>query len=175
MFHCSWRISLDLLDFYQEALKLRRVRVRINYRRREVVYERAFVVRTSVINPAIAPVNRYADLVCLLALACELHPLDTSRHHGLGVVRTANAADLEFVSALDLQLVSQLSWNFYEWLRNKLHVHGIVLGPIVVVLGQAIRGADNVVALFGCAVLIHIRGEFLYHRIIGLAGMKRIG
>src|SRR5581483_829417 len=52
---------------------------------------------------------------------------------------------------------------------------GIVLSPVVVMLGEPVRGADHVVALLRGAVLVHVRLVFPNDRTGGLVWVKRIG
>ena len=59
-----------------------------------------------------------------------------------------------FSPPADPQVLCQLLGNLHEWLRHKLHVHRIVLRPVVIVLGHSVRRADNRVALLRRAVFI---------------------
>ena len=116
--------------------------------------------------------NGYADLEGFLAL--NFHGPDAPRDHGLGNVVAANTADFHFVAAANPQLVGQFDRNLNKRLRHQLYVHGIVLGPVVIMLGQPVSGADDVVFLPRGCVLVHIRLISLHDRIVGLVGMQRV-
>ena len=116
--------------------------------------------------------NRHADLISLLAV--DHHRLDAFGDHGLGDVFAASAGDFHSLAPGNSHLVGQLCRYFNERFRHQLDVHGIVLGPIVVVLSQPVRGTHHVESLFGCAQLVQVRFEFLGDGINRLSGMKRI-
>ena len=116
--------------------------------------------------------DRHADLVELLAV--HHHGLDALGHHRLGDVVAACAGHLHLLAAANAHLVGQFSGNLHERLRHQLHIHWIVLRPVVIVLGEAIGGADDVVAFLHRAVLVHRGLELLHHRIVGLVGVQRI-
>ena len=61
----------------------------------------------------------------------------------------ARAGHSNFLSAFELHLLREFERNFHKRLRHQLHVHGIVLGPVVIVLGQPIRRADHLEFLLG--------------------------
>src|SRR5215472_3299106 len=88
--------ALHLLDLYQKSLKFRRIRVRIDHRRRECIRKRlcrpAFIFR----NAAEPPVNGDSDLESFFAV--DLHRLDSPRHHRLRDVMTARAGHFDFLS-----------------------------------------------------------------------------
>ena len=116
--------------------------------------------------------DRHSDLVELLAV--HHHGLDTLGYHRLGNVIAARAGDLYLLASAYAHLVGQFRGDFHERLRHQFHIHGIVLGPIVIVLGEAIGGADDVVPFLRGAVLVHRGFVLLHHRIVGLAGVQRI-
>src|SRR5262249_6356357 len=130
---------LCLLDVHQKTLELWRVSVRVDHRGRKQVGRCALVFRTPIVNAAIAPVDGNADLEGFLA--GNHHLLDAFGHHRLAVISTSGAADLDLVASLDSLLRRQLLRYFHKRLRNQLHVHGVVLGPVVVMLGYAVSGA----------------------------------
>src|SRR5213592_709344 len=80
---------LRLLELHQEALVFRCVRVGVDHSRRQEVD--AVARRGSLVfgDAAVAPMNRDADLVSLLAV--DQHRLGALRHHRFGDVRRARA------------------------------------------------------------------------------------
>src|SRR5262249_34451186 len=120
---------------------------------------------------AVAPVNGDSDLVGLLAV--DHHRLDALGDHGFGDVFAARTTDFQLLTAANAHLVRHFRRNLNKWLRDKLHVHGVVLGPIVVVLGQAIGCADDAV-IFGVTVLVEVRFKLLCYRVSGLSRVQRI-
>ncbi len=111
--------------------------------------------------------DRYADLVDLLAV--NRHRLNALGDEGFCDVVTPRTGNLHLVAAIDLQLRGQLYWNLDERFRNELDTHGVILGPVVVMLRKPVGGADDVEAV-GCrAIFVSRRGELLDHRIVGLA------
>src|SRR5262249_7534951 len=120
---------------------------------------------------AIAPVNRDADLKGFLSI--DHHSFNSFSDHGLSTIHAARARYLQQFTAANSHLVGELCRHFDERLRHKLHVHGIFFRPIVVVLSQAVRGANDVVVFSG-AVFVGIGLEFLHNRIIGLLRMQRV-
>src|SRR5208283_1177790 len=95
-------------------------------------------------------------------------------HHGLRKVFAANARDLYFLSSADSHLVGKLGGNFNERLGHKLDIHGIVFGPVVIVLGEAIGGADQRVTLLHGSVFVQRSLKLLGDRVMGLVGVQRI-
>src|SRR5260370_38194007 len=168
---CSWRISLGLLDFHQKSFELWRVSVGIYHCRRKQVGGRALVLRASVGKPLVTPVNGYADLEGLLA--GDGHLPDALGDHRLAIVAGAGTGNLYLLATFYLQLSCKFLSDLDETLWNKLHVHGIVLGPVVVLLGQA-AGRANIRVILDVTVLVRRRLVFLDHRVVGLLGMKRI-
>ncbi len=81
---------------------------------------------------------------------------------------------LYLLAAPNAHAVGEFGGNFHERLGHELHVHGIVFRPVVIVLGEAVRRADDVVSLLGGAVLVHIGLVFLHDRIVRLIRMQRI-
>src|ERR1700674_4414552 len=63
-----WGMFLYLLELDQEALEFGRVRVGIDHRRRQPVYDRPRILACIFLNSAVALVNGNADLVNLLAV-----------------------------------------------------------------------------------------------------------
>ena len=96
-------------------------------------------------NAAIAPVNWDADLIRLLAV--DQHRLDAPGDHRFGDVAGAGARHLDPIAALDAQIVGEIVRDLDERFRHELHVHRIVLRPVVVVLRQPVRGAHDVESL----------------------------
>ena len=63
-----------------------------------------------------------------------------------------------------------------ERLGHQLHVHGIVLGPVVIVLGQPVSRADDVEALARRADICPVGVvNFLTTGLFDWFGMQRIG
>ena len=75
---------------------------------------------------------------------------------------------------MDAHAVGEFGGNFDERLGHELDVHGIIFCPVMIVLGQAIGGADDVVVAADGRVLVHIGLIFFHNRIIGLFGMQEI-
>src|SRR5438477_4689144 len=102
------------------------------------------------------------------------HGLDAFGDERLGDVVAPRARHLYSVIALDAQLVRQFHRNLDEGFGNELHVHLVVLCPVVIVLGESVGGADDVEAVAGSGVLVGCGLEFFDHRIVRLVGMSRI-
>src|SRR5258708_38854972 len=130
----------------------------------------AFLALRVFPNAAIGPVNGDTDGIDLLVGDGER--LDPLGDHGLAVVLATRAGNLQLVAAVDPFFLGHLFGNFNEWLRNQLDVGRVVLGPVMVVLGQPVGGADNIVTIFRRAVLVVCCSVFLYYRAIGLLGME---
>src|SRR5260370_3525451 len=168
---CSWRISLGLLDFHQKSFELWRVSVGIYHCRRKQVGGRALVVRASVGKPLVTPVNGYADLEGFLA--GDGHLPDALGDHGLAIVAGAGTGNLDLVATFDLQLSGKFLRDRDERPWNKRHVHGIVLGPVVVLLGQAV-GRAKIRVILDVTALVR-RGLWLLGlRVVGLLWMTRL-
>src|ERR1043166_2967846 len=142
----------SLLDLHEEALELRRVGVRVNRRRLKLVRGVERRLALVLLDAAVAPVNRDADLVSLLAV--NHHRPDAPGDHRLGDVDAARARDFHFLAAGDAHLVGELPRDFDGGFGDELDVHRVVLRPVVVVLGQTVGGADDVEALVGRTQLV---------------------
>ena len=94
---CLAHAPHSLLHFDQESLELGRVRVGIDDRRRKQLAGCQRGLAFVFGDAAIAPVNRDADLVGLLAV--DHHRLDAARHHRLGDVVAARAGHLDLLAA----------------------------------------------------------------------------
>src|SRR5216683_6841459 len=143
---------LCLLDLHQKTFELRRVSVWIDRRGRKLINRIKRGLAFVLLDAAIAPVNGNADLIGLLAV--DHHRLDALSDHSLGDILAASTADLDFLAATNSHLVGELRRNFDERLRHKLHVHGIVLSPVVIMLGETIRRADDIETLIWRAKLV---------------------
>src|SRR5712664_2977252 len=173
MRNASWLMaSLRFLELHQEALEFRCVRVWIKDRRREQIRQRHGVLALVLLDAAVTLMNGDADLVDLLAV--DRHWLDALRDHSFRDVLSADARYFYLLAADDSHLLRHFRGNFYERLGDQLHVHGIVFCPVVIKLGQAIRGAYDGVTVFRSGVFV-VRGLVaLHHRIVGLLRMKRV-
>src|SRR5579872_508249 len=156
-----------LFQLDEKALKFRGVCVGINHRWCEPVGDGSRVLACIFLNAAITLMDRNADLVHLFAV--NRHRLNTLGDEGFCDIVASRTGDLHLVAPLDPQLPSQLDWNFDERFRNKLDIHRVIFGPVVVMLGEPVGGADDVEALVWRAILVRRRGELLDHRIVGLA------
>src|SRR5437868_14978494 len=101
---CRMRSSLILVrlpsspfDLHEEAFELRRVGVRVNRRGRELVRRVERRLAFVLLDAAVAPVNRDANLVGLLAV--NHHRLDAPGDHRLRDVDAARARDLHALAA----------------------------------------------------------------------------
>src|SRR6185295_10950116 len=146
--------SLGFLEFYKKTFELWCVSIWINRggRKRICRSQRClpFIFRYT----AITPVNGYANLISLLAV--NHHWLNAFGHHRFRDVNTTGAGDFDLFASRDSHLIRELCRHFDEGLRHELDVHRIVLGPVVIMLGQAIGRADDIEAFRGCAQLIHV-------------------
>ena len=111
--------------------------------------------------------DRYADLVDLLAV--NRHRLNTLGDECFCDVVAPRTGNLHLVAALDPQLRSELDWNLDERFGNELDTHRVIFGPVVVMLSEPVGSADDVEAFCGRPIFVCRRGEFLDHRIVGLA------
>src|SRR5215831_7907445 len=139
------RPPLRLLEFNEECLELRGMCVGVDGCGREIVRGVFRGFAFILADAAIAPMNGNADLVSQFAV--NLHRLNTPSNHGLGHVFGADAGDFDMIPALDAFFFSQLYGNLNEWLRHFLHKGAIVLSPVMIVLGETVGGADDIVAL----------------------------
>src|SRR5262249_49107835 len=124
------------------------------------------------LNSAIAPVDGNPDRID--GLAVYLERSYALCDHCFGLVFTAGAGDFYHVSALNTFGLGQFMWHFHKCLWHQLHIYRIVLGPIVIVLGEPVGGANHVIALVRRAQFIDVRLKRLRHRIDGLLRMQRI-
>ena len=106
--------------------------------------------------------------------AVDHHRLDAFGNHRFSDVLAAGAGDFYFLAAGNSHLVSKLRGHFDERFRHELHIHRIVLRPIVIVLSQSIGCADHVESLGRCSELIQVGFEFLRDGIVGLIRMQWI-
>src|SRR5712692_1912623 len=130
-------LPLRLFQLHEEALVFRSERVGVYDGRRHQIGQGAFLL------PAAeeAPVDGESDLVN--RLAGHLHRLDALSDHGLAFNRATRRSHPDFLAVPDAFLARQLLRDFHEEFRLQLHVVGVVLGPVVEVLGQPIGGADD--------------------------------
>src|SRR5712692_842127 len=164
--------SLSLFDLHEEAFELRCVSVRIEDRRRELIGQVLRGLALVLGDAAIAPVNRNADLIGLLPI--DHHGFDTFRYHCFRYVLPTSTRHFYPVTTCDTSLVCKLDGYLNERLWNKLNNHRVVLGPVVIVLGQPIGCANDVETLIWCAQLVVLRLHLLDYGIGRLVRMKRI-
>src|SRR5579884_4306090 len=138
----AWLMAapLDLFQLHQEALELRGERIGVHHRWAEQVGRVAR--RTIGADAHVTPVNGDTDLVDLLAV--NQHGFDALGHIRTGHIGTARAADADAFASAQPQRICQLGRDFNEWFRNQLDVHRVVLGPVMVVLGEPVSRADDV-------------------------------
>src|SRR5262249_31088781 len=161
----TWhRRSSGFLHFHQKTFELWCVSVRIDSCWREQVRRVERRLAFILFNPAITPVDRNADLEGLLTV--DHHRLYSLCDHSLGNVLIAGAGYFDLLAPSNAHLIRKLSGNFDEGLGNELHVHRIVLGPVVVMLSQPIGSANHVEALLGRTPLVQVRLELLGHWIV---------
>src|SRR6267378_2051548 len=114
--------------------------------------------------------NGEADLMDFLAV--DHHRLDALSDHGFRDVLSADARHLYLLAPGDPHLLRHFHGNLDERLRYELHVHRIVLRPVVIKFGQSIGRADNRVTVLRRAVFVLRRFEALGHRIVRLRWME---
>src|SRR5262249_17172139 len=139
--------SSSLLDLHEEGLVFRGPRVRVEDRRREEVGERPRP------DPRETPVNRHADLPHVLAVHTQ--GPKALGDQGLALNRAARVGDLEHLLVGDALLLRHLLRNLEEEALLDLVQPPVVLGPVVEVLGEPVRRADDRVLLpLGPRVLV---------------------
>src|ERR1700690_3136902 len=131
----AWLIAalLRLLDLHEESLEFRRVGVGINHGWGHQVSQGLGSLAFVLGYAAETPMDGETDLMDLFSV--NQHRLDSFSDHGLGDVRSTDAGDFHLLATLQTHLAGQLFRYFHKRLRNQLDVHGIVLGPIVIMLG----------------------------------------
>jgi len=134
--------------------------------------ERAGRSSSVLLNASVPIMNGNADLIDLLAV--DGHGLDAMRDHRFGMIAGTSAGDLHFVAAFDAEIGRQLHGDFDERFGHQLHVHRIVLGPVMIMLGEAIGGADDGEPVRGRAVFIQRCLEALGHGIFRTLGMQSV-
>ena len=108
--------------------------------------------------------NRHTDLIGLFAV--DHHRLDSFGDHRFRDVDATRAGHFYFLTTGDSHFVRELCRHFDEWLRHKLNIHRIVLGPIVIVLGETVSSADNVESFGRSAEFVQVRFELFCDRIV---------
>src|SRR5688572_14372762 len=125
----------SLFKFDKESLVLRCIGVRVYRSRRQLIGRSERGLALILLDTAIAPMNWNAYLIGLLTV--DYHGLNTLRDHRFGDVNATSARHLHLLTTGNTHFICQLRRNLHERLRHKLHVHRIVLGPVMVVLSQA--------------------------------------
>src|ERR1044072_1900044 len=146
--------SLGFLEFYKKTFELRCVSIWINRGGRKRICRSQRCLPFLFRYPAIAPVNGYANLISLLAV--NHHRLNAFGYHRFRDINTTGTGDSDFFAARDSHLIGELRRHFDKRLGYKLHIHPIVLGPVMIMLGQPIGRADDIEAFRRCAQLIHV-------------------
>src|SRR5438105_13117165 len=125
---CRMRSSLILvhlpsgpLDLDEEAFEFRRVGVRIDCGGRQLIGRIERGLARVLRDAAIAPMDRDADLISLLAV--NQHRLDAFGNHRLRHIDAARARDLDLFTTRQPHLVCKLRRHFDERFGHKLDVH----------------------------------------------------
>src|SRR5882757_5758112 len=170
----AWLMSalLRSLDFHQKALEFRGECIRIIDGWRNKIRKSSGVLTFVLGDSSEALMDLEANLVDLFTI--DHHWLDAFGDHRLGDIFAADTGNFYFFSAVDPDIVRQLSRNFNEWFGYELYVHRIVFRPVVVMLGHAVSGADDCVAVLGRTVFVVGGLEPLDHGIVGLLRMQRV-
>src|SRR6267142_3839262 len=170
----AWLMSalLRSLDLHQKPLEFRCVSIRIIDRWSKKIRQCPRVLTFVLGNSPEALMDLEANLVDFLAI--DHHRLDALGDHRLRDILAADARDFYFFPAMDPDVVRQFNRNFNEWFGYELYVHRIVFRPVVVMLGHAVSGADDCVAVLGRAVFVVGGLEPLDHGIVGLLRMQRV-
>src|SRR5216684_1222505 len=127
----AWLIEfLRFLQLHEKALEFRCVSVGIKYRRRQQIHQRPRVLAFVLGDAPITLMNGNADLVDLLSV--DHHRLEPLRDHRFCDVLPADAGDFHFFAARESHFLRHLRGYLDKWLRHQLHVHRIVLRPVVV-------------------------------------------
>src|SRR5512140_1155472 len=127
-----------LLELHEEALELRRPGVGVHRRSREEVRERADVAGAAV---GVPPVERVADLPDLLSVGLE-RP-EAFGDHRDALDRAARGGHLPHRAVRDAEGLRERFGDLDEEPGLELVQDLRVLGPVVVVLRQPVRGADD--------------------------------
>src|SRR5580692_414490 len=164
--------SSGLFHLHEEALEFRSIGIGVDHRRREQIRQRPRVLAFVLGDSPIALMNGEANRIDFLAV--DHQRLDSLGDHRFRNVISTDARYFYFFAAGEAHFIGHLHRNLDKRLWYELHVHRIILRPVVIKLGQAIGRADNRVTVLGRRIFVVRRFETLHHGIVRLLRMQHV-
>src|SRR5215472_10023755 len=125
-------LSSGLLNLHQKSFEFRCERIGVDCGGREKIGKSPRRFALVFRDATVAPMNGDADLVSLLAV--DHHRLDPPGDERFGNVLAPGARNFDLFTAANPNLVCKLGGDFDERFGHKLHVHRIILRPVVIML-----------------------------------------